>query len=110
MSVKIALLAVLGAAVLAFSASAAASGPTAAIASTKCGVGTGEGDGYTYLYKLSVTGTTCSTGKTLVHHKGRLAGWHCSRKVIARSSDQYVANESCTSGSKRVAYQYSENT
>ena len=84
MSLKIGLLAVLAAAILTLSASAFAS-PQARIASA-CSVGSGEGYGYAYLTSLSVKRTSCSTGKSLVRHKGRLRGWHCSRKVLQRSS------------------------
>jgi hypothetical protein len=108
MSLKIGLLAVLAAAILTLSASAFAS-PQARIASA-CSVGSGEGYGYAYLTSLSVKRTSCSTGKSLVRHKGRLRGWHCSRKVLQRSSVQYDARESCSSGSRRVTYVYAQNT
>jgi len=109
MSLKTILGGVLGAASLAFSASAAATPPIATAAAT-CSPGTGEGDGYTYLISLSVSRTSCSTGLSLVRHKGKLSGWHCSKKILARSVVQYEARMSCSSGSGRVTYVYSENT
>jgi hypothetical protein len=106
---RIALIGAVGAAALAFVGSAAAGPPTARTAAT-CSVGTGEGYGYTYLTSLSVKGTTCATGKTVVRHKGRLQGWRCTKKVLQRSGIQYVARESCSSGSRRVTYVYTQNT
>jgi len=111
MSLKTTSLAVLGAASLALcaSAAAAASPPTATIAGT-CGVGSGEGYGYTYVYPFSVTRTSCSTGKSLVRHKTKLHGWHCSKKVLLQSPLQYIARMSCSKGRARVTYKYSQNT
>jgi hypothetical protein len=79
-------------------------------AAASCSVGSGEGYGYTYLTTLTVTRTSCSTGKTLVRHKGRVRGWHCGRKVLDRSSVQYDARETCSKGRSRVVYNYTENT
>jgi hypothetical protein len=111
MSLKIGLIGVLGAAILAYSAPAFASPQTvpARIASA-CNVGSGEGYGYAYLTSLSVERTSCATGKSLVRHKGKLPGWHCSRKVLDRSPVQYDARESCSSGDRRVTYGFTENT
>jgi hypothetical protein len=106
---KVTLWAGLVAATLAFAAAAAASPQTARIAGA-CSVGTGEGYGYTYLTSLTVKNTTCTIGKTLVRHKGHLAGWHCSKKTLQSSPTQYVARESCSSGAKRVTYIYTQNT
>lgn len=109
MFLKSTLLGVLGAASLAVSASAAATPPIATIAAY-CGVGSGQGYGYAYLISLSVKRTSCATGKSLVRHKGNLSGWHCSKKIIARSSVQYDARMSCSKGSRRVTYIYAQNT
>jgi hypothetical protein len=79
-------------------------------AATKCGVGSGEGYGYTYLTSLTVTRTTCTTGKSVVRHRGGVAGWHCSNKVLDRSPVQYDARMTCTSGSRRVVFGYTQNT
>jgi len=102
---------VLGAAILALSASAFASRQTqtARIASA-CSVGSGEGYGYTYLTELLVKRTSCSTGKSLVRHKGKLHGWHCNKKVLQRDSIQYDARMSCKRGGRRVTYIYTQNT
>jgi hypothetical protein len=102
------------AAVLALALSATAGAhpsvqPVARAAAT-CSVGSGEGDGYTYLETLMVTNTSCSTGKSIVKHKGKVKGWHCSRKVLDKSSIQYDAVETCTNGRKRVKYEFSQNT
>jgi hypothetical protein len=108
MSLKITALAALAGATLAFSAAASASPPIATIAGG-CGVGTGEGYGYTYLLKLSVKGTSCTTGKKVVRHKGRLSGWHCSKKVLQQDSIQVTAKMTCNSGRRHVTYTYSQN-
>jgi hypothetical protein len=85
MSLKTTSLAVLGAASLALcaSAAAAASPPTATIAGT------------------------C---ESLVRHKTKLHGWHCSKKVLLQSPLQYIARMSCSKGRARVTYKYSQNT
>lgn len=111
MSLKTIVLGAIGAASLALGASAAtaATPPIATIASN-CSVGSGEGYGYAYLTSLVVKRTTCATGKELVRHKGKVSGWHCSKKILQRSPIQYDARMSCSRGSKRVTYVYTQNT
>jgi len=90
----------------------AAARPRAPVAhaAKACSVGTGEGYGYTYLTSLKVTDTTCTTGKTLVRHKGKLKGWRCTTKILDRSPVQYDARKTCSDHRKRVVFAYTQNT
>jgi hypothetical protein len=99
------------------SASAALFGGAAAIAhqpvahaAASCGVGSGLGYGYTYLTSLTVRGTSCSTGRHVVKHHGKVSGWHCTKKRLATNPTQYQERETCTKGSRRVKWTYSQNT
>jgi hypothetical protein len=77
-------------------------------AARSCGYYDGLG-GYTYVESLTVTRTSCRTGRKLVQRRGKVRGWHCSRKVLSRSPTQYVGRETCTSARKRVVYTFSQN-
>jgi hypothetical protein len=85
----------------------------------------GEHLGPTYLTSLSVSGTSCSTGLAVVSgyhacqlkHGGVKArctsavnGFRCSEKRGPSIPTEYFASVSCQSGSKRVAYKYSQFT
>jgi hypothetical protein len=88
---------------------ASAHGPRAHAASG-CGVGSGHGYGYTYLTKLSVSRTSCSTGKSVAKHHGHVHGWHCSTKRLATSPVQYESRVSCKNGRRSVVWTFSQNT
>jgi hypothetical protein len=80
----------------------------AAHAAASCG-GTGRNvDGYTYLSSLTVSHTSCSTGRNVVKHHGHLSGWHCSKKTQT-SSIQVQGRETCKSGRKSVVWTYTQN-
>jgi hypothetical protein len=85
----------------------------------------GEHLGPTYLTSLSVSGTSCTTGLTVVrgYHncqlkrggvKGkctsRVDGFLCSEKRGPSIPTEYFSSVSCRSGSKRVNYKYSQFT
>lgn len=85
----------------------------------------GEHLGPTYLTQLSVSGTTCSTGLTVVaaYHacqlkhggvKGKCTsavdGFHCTEKRGPSIPTEFFSSVSCVSGSKRVSYKYSQFT
>ncbi len=94
---------------LSASASASSSGP-AARAAGSCSVGNGLGYGYSYLTSLTVSRTSCGTGKNLAHKHGRVSGWHCSRKRLDTSPVQYDDRETCTKGSIKVVWTFTQNT
>jgi hypothetical protein len=102
-------LAVAGALLLSVAAGAGARAPLAQSARS-CYVGAGHGYGYTYLTSLTVTNTSCATGRTVVHHHGHLAGWHCTRQRLDTSPVQYDERETCTSGVRRVKWTYTQDT
>jgi hypothetical protein len=97
------------AAALSASASASLSGP-AAHAAGSCGVGNGLGYGYSYLTSLTVQRTSCGTGKNLARKHGKVGGWHCSRKRLDTSPVQYDDRETCTRGSSKVVWTFTQNT
>jgi hypothetical protein len=85
----------------------------------------GEHLGPTYLTSLSVTGTSCSTGLTVVREyhgcqlkhggvKGRCTskvdGFLCSEKRGPSIPTEFFSSVSCKSGSRRVNYKYSQFT
>ena len=88
---------------------ATAHGPVATAAGG-CSVGSGHGYGYTYLDTLSVSHTNCSTGRSVAKHHGHVSHWHCSTKRLATSSVQYQDRESCSNGSRRVVWTFTQNT
>jgi hypothetical protein len=90
--------------------SAASARPATARTAGSCGVGNGKGYGYSYLTYLWVYKTTCSTGKTVARHHGKLAGWHCKKKTLDRSPVQYDAKVTCSNGSRQVQWTYTQNT
>ncbi len=98
-----------GIAAVAASAAVAVAQTPQAHAASSCSIGNGRGYGYTYVESLTVSQTSCSTGKSVVKHHGRLGGWHCSQKTLASSATQLIAQKTCTSGRKKVVYKFSQN-
>jgi hypothetical protein len=97
-----------GASAALFGGAVATAHQPVAHAAGHCSVGSGRGYGYTYLEVLTVQGTSCSTGKSIAKAHGR--GWSCTKKRLSTSSVQYVEKESCSSGSRRAQWTYSQNT
>lgn len=93
-----------------FAAATATARQPLARAAASCGVGQGKGYGYTYLTTLTVHGTSCATGKSVAKKHGKVSGWRCSKKRLATGPVQYQDRETCTSGSRRVVWTYSQNT
>ncbi len=97
-----------------------------AIAAGACSIPhKGEHLGPTYLTSLSVSGTSCTTGLTVVreYHNcqlkrggvkakctSRVDGFLCSEKRGPSIPTEYYSSVSCQSGSKRVNYKYSQFT
>jgi hypothetical protein len=118
----IALLALLAALACASSVSAA-DGPVAH-ASKGCGVGSTRGYGPTYLLKLSVSGTSCRNGKSLVRayyncrkrHGGRKGqcsgalGYRCSEHRFDKIPSQFSARVSCSKGGRHINHTYEQFT
>jgi hypothetical protein len=120
-----ALLALLPLAVATAGGAVASAGPQAHAAKS-CHLSSSEqrnGLGASYVTSLSVSGTSCSTGKSVVraYHACRRAhgwkgkcghkvnGYSCSRKIQASSSVQYDAKVTCKNGSRRVVHTYTQN-
>lgn len=87
----------------------ALAGSPVATAAGGCGVGSGHGYGYTYLTSLSVTRTSCSTGKALAKKHGHVSHWKCATKRLATSPVQYEDRVSCSNGARRVVWTFSQN-
>ena len=102
-------MAALLAAAIATGGAAAASGPVAHAASGFCGMGNTRGYGYSYLTSLWVSNVSCSTGRTVAKDHGHVSGWSCKKTTLDSSPVQYDARVSCTKGSGRVHYTYTEN-
>lgn len=105
-------------------APAVGQGPTATAAGT-CSVGSGRHMGPTYLLRLSVSGTSCRTGKRVVrawytcrvHHGGadgrcrsRVLGYRCSERRSSVIRTQFDARVTCRRGSARVTHSYTQFT
>ena len=105
-SLKLALAALVGAAIAA--GSAAASGPVAHAAGT-CSIGSATGYGYSYLTSLWVSNTSCKTGRTVAKYHGHVSGWSCKKTTLDSSPVQYDARVSCTKGSGRIKWTYTQN-
>ena len=100
---------------------AGADGPTAQ-ASKGCGVGSGRGLGPTYVLKLSVRGTSCRNGKSLVRaynscrrrnggrdgRCGRALGYRCSESRYNKSRQSFDARVRCKKGGRRINHTYTQ--
>jgi hypothetical protein len=109
-------LALLIAAVLAPSASAA--GPVAT-ASKSCSVGDERSYGTTYVLSISVSNTSCRSGKRLIraYHACRpgvsgkcphVKGYSCSERRFDKIRTQYSARVTCKKGSRVVKHTYTQ--
>jgi hypothetical protein len=111
-------LALLTAVLLAPSASATA---PVATASKGCSVGNQRGYGTTYVIKISVSGTSCRAGRSLIkaYHAcrpgksgkcGHVKGYTCSEKRFDKIKTQYSSNVTCRKGGKTVKHTYTQFT
>jgi hypothetical protein len=66
--------------------------------------------GYSYFEWLWVNRTSCTTGRYVAKHHGRVSGWHCTRKITDRARFQYDATETCTGSGRTVQWKYTQNT
>ena len=123
MTRKVFLIILVALAVAAAAAPAASAAPTAQ-ASASCSLaGYYRSLGASYVYRLTVTGITCRTGRSLVRSynacrrrnggvRGRcpsFGSWRCAE--FRRSSRyQFDATASCRSGSRRFVVAYTQNT
>jgi hypothetical protein len=104
---------------------ATGSTPTAGVASDCPVTHGGEGYGPTYLLSLSVTNTSCSKGVGVVraYHacqlkhggvKGKCTsavdGFRCTEKRGPSIPTEFFSTVSCSAGSSRVKYKYSQFT
>jgi hypothetical protein len=115
----IALVAVLAA--LAIAAVAALAGASAAQAATSCTPPKYPGSGY--FTSLSVTGTSCATGKDLVKSyyrcrikKGKtgrctskVMGYSCRETKRVKIPTELDARVSCTRGARKIVHTYQQN-
>jgi hypothetical protein len=112
-------LALLGA-LLAFAPAASADGPDATAAKS-CRVGDTRSYGTTYVTSISVSGTSCRSGRRVIRAfhacrpgksgrcNKRVSGYSCSeRRVSGRT--QYDSRVTCRNGSKVVKHTYTQFT
>jgi hypothetical protein len=57
-----------------------------------------------------VSRTSCATGSYVAKHHGKVKGWRCTKKLLDRSSVQYDAKVSCSSGRRQVRWTFTQNT
>jgi hypothetical protein len=122
---RLALIAVLAiAAALSCASAVSAAEDPAAHAARSCGVGNTRGYGPTYLLKLSVSGTSCRNGKSLVRayydcrkrHGGRKGhcsgalGYRCSEHRFDTIPSQFSARVKCSKGGRRINHTYEQFT
>jgi hypothetical protein len=106
------------AAVTAFAPAAGAAGPTAT-ASKTCSVGNERGYGTTYVTAISVSNTSCRSGRKLVraYHACRpgksgkcssVKGYSCSERRYNKGRTSYDSDVSCRKGNKTVKHTYTQ--
>ncbi|HEY1273451.1 MAG TPA: hypothetical protein VGF25_01000 [Thermoleophilaceae bacterium] len=117
-------LAALGAAVMIAPAAAPASGPVA-VAAKRCQLSLNQQRhlGTTYVLNLSVSGTSCRSGRKVVKayhgcrhshggadgHCSHVSGWRCGESRFNKSRFSYDAKATCTKGGRRVKHTYTQN-
>jgi hypothetical protein len=113
------LLALLAAAVMLAPTASAAS--PAATAAKGCSVGDSRSYGTTYVLKISVSGTSCRSGKRLIRafHEcrpgksgrcSRVSRHSCSESRFDRISTQYSSRVTCRRGDRVVKHTYQQFT
>jgi hypothetical protein len=109
---------------LATAGGAAAAGSPQVHAARSCNISGQERSlGASYVTSLSVSGTSCKSGKSVVRAyqacrrahgwKGkcghRVNGYGCKRRILDSSSVQYDAKVTCSRSGKRVVHTYTQN-
>jgi hypothetical protein len=90
-------------------------------ASKSCGVGDSRSYGTTYVLKISVSGTSCRSGKRLIRafhdcrpgKSGRCARvkrYDCSESRFDKISTQYSSRVTCRRGDRVVKHTYQQFT
>ena len=114
-------------AVLVALAACAALAPTAsadapdATASKGCSVGDTRSYGTSYVLKISVSGTSCRSGKSLIRafhdcrpgksgRCGRVKRYNCSESRFDRITTQYSSRVTCKRGGRVVKHTYQQFT
>ena len=108
------------AACAALAATASADAPDAT-ASKGCSVGDSRSYGTSYVLKISVSGTSCRSGKSLIRafhdcrpgksgRCGRVKRYNCSESRFARISTQYSSRVTCKRGDRVVKHTYQQFT
>jgi hypothetical protein len=108
-------------AALAVLASTASAGGPVGTASKTCKVGNTRSYGTSYVLSISVSHTSCTTGRKVVrafhacrpgksgHCRHRVLGYSCSeRRTVGRAS--YDSRVTCRNGSRVVKHTYSQFT
>jgi hypothetical protein len=90
-----------------------------ATASKGCSVGDTRSYGTSYVLKISVSGTSCRSGKSLIRafhdcrpgksgRCGRVKRYNCSESRFARISTQYSSRVTCKRGDRVVKHTYQQ--
>jgi hypothetical protein len=107
--------------IAAIGSGAAASTPQAT-ASKSCSVGNSRSYGTTYVLSISVSNTSCSSGRSVIRafhacrpgkagacHR-RVLGYSCSERRFDKIRTQYSARVTCRKGSRVVKHTYEQFT
>lgn len=88
-------------------------------AAKSCDVGNTRSYGTTYVVAITVSGVSCSKGKSVIraYHACRpgkagrcpsVAGYRCSERRFNKSPQSYDSEVTCKRGSKRVRHTYTQ--
>jgi hypothetical protein len=103
-------------------AATASAGASTATASKSCSVGNSRSYGTTYVLSISVSHTSCSSGRSVIRafhscrpgkagycHR-RVLGYSCSERRFDKIKTQYSARVTCRKGSRVVKHTYQQFT
>jgi hypothetical protein len=109
-------------AALAALASTASAGGPVGTASKSCSVGNTRSYGTTYVLNISVSHTSCSSGRSVVrafhacrpgkagYCNRRVLGYSCSERRFDKIRTQYSSRVTCRKGSRVVKHTYQQFT
>ena len=114
------LLALLAACAVMLAPAASAASPSAT-AAKGCSIGDSRGYGTSYVLKISVRGTSCRSGKSLIRafhdcrpgksgRCSRVRRYNCSESRFDRISTQYSSRVTCKRGDRVVKHTYQQFT